>query len=126
MTHETATPGEGGGTGSKTTDTPRIYAACLAAYNNGHLHGRWIDATQDPETVRLTIALQAELHERLELYAQVYSETYDEPVDLKRLLPHILERFLTSDRGFQRRVAKPLRQEQTKPSDHSHTEKNND
>jgi antirestriction protein len=24
----------------------RIYVACLAAYNNGHLHGRWIDATQ--------------------------------------------------------------------------------
>ncbi len=23
----------------------RIYVACLAAYNNGHLHGRWIDAT---------------------------------------------------------------------------------
>lgn len=25
---------------------PRIYAACLAAYNNGHLHGCWIDADQ--------------------------------------------------------------------------------
>ena len=24
----------------------RIYVACLAAYNNGHLHGVWIDATQ--------------------------------------------------------------------------------
>ena len=24
----------------------RIYVACLAAYNNGILHGRWIDATQ--------------------------------------------------------------------------------
>jgi len=23
----------------------RIYVACLAAYNNGYLHGRWIDAT---------------------------------------------------------------------------------
>ena len=28
-----------------TLDTPRIYVACLAAYNNGRLHGRWIDAT---------------------------------------------------------------------------------
>ena len=32
------------------TPTPdpdiRIYVACLAAYNNGILHGRWIDATQ--------------------------------------------------------------------------------
>lgn len=26
---------------------PRIYVACLAAYNNGSLHGRWIDADQD-------------------------------------------------------------------------------
>jgi antirestriction protein len=28
------------------TTTPRIYVACLAAYNNGYLHGAWIDATQ--------------------------------------------------------------------------------
>ena len=33
-----------------TLDTPRIYVACLAAYNNGRLHGRWIDAT-DPHKV---------------------------------------------------------------------------
>ena len=26
--------------------TPRIYVACLAAYNNGYLHGAWVDATQ--------------------------------------------------------------------------------
>ncbi|HDZ74088.1 MAG TPA: antirestriction protein ArdA [Aurantimonas coralicida] len=25
----------------------RIYAACLASYNNGVLHGRWIDASED-------------------------------------------------------------------------------
>lgn len=29
--------------------TPRIYIACLAAYTNGTLHGKWIDANQDPE-----------------------------------------------------------------------------
>lgn len=28
------------------TDQPRIYVACLAAYNSGYLHGAWIDATQ--------------------------------------------------------------------------------
>lgn len=28
-------------------ETPRIYVACLAAYNSGYLHGRWIDAAQD-------------------------------------------------------------------------------
>jgi antirestriction protein len=26
----------------------RIYVACLAAYNNGILHGRWIDADREP------------------------------------------------------------------------------
>lgn len=31
--------------------TPRIYVACLAAYNNGRLHGRWIDADQSVEDI---------------------------------------------------------------------------
>ncbi|MCG8594183.1 MAG: antirestriction protein ArdA, partial [Kiloniellales bacterium] len=34
------------------TDTPRIYVACLAAYNAGHLHGCWIDAIQDAEDIQ--------------------------------------------------------------------------
>jgi len=33
------------------TDTPRIYVACLAAYNAGRLHGEWIDADQDAEAI---------------------------------------------------------------------------
>jgi len=33
------------------TTTPRVYVACLAAYNNGRLHGRWIDAAQPPEDI---------------------------------------------------------------------------
>lgn len=32
-------------------DSIRIYVACLAAYNNGHLHGAWIDATQDVDSI---------------------------------------------------------------------------
>lgn len=32
-------------------DTPRIYVACLAAYNRGILFGRWIDAT-DSDAIR--------------------------------------------------------------------------
>lgn len=32
-----------------TTDTPRIYVACLASYNAGILHGEWIDATDADE-----------------------------------------------------------------------------
>lgn len=30
---------------------PRIYVACLAAYNNGILHGAWIDAAQDTDEI---------------------------------------------------------------------------
>lgn len=29
----------------------RIYVACLAAYNNGYLHGAWIDAAQDIDDI---------------------------------------------------------------------------
>ena len=39
---------------------PKIYAACLAAYNHGHLHGEWIYADQAPEY------LQAEIDDMLE------------------------------------------------------------
>ncbi|UGQ22251.1 antirestriction protein ArdA [Brucella anthropi] len=35
---------------------PRIYVACLAAYNNGCLHGAWIDADQDAGEIRDEIA----------------------------------------------------------------------
>lgn len=31
--------------------SPRIYVACLAAYNNGKLHGAWIDADQEIEDI---------------------------------------------------------------------------
>jgi len=34
----------------------RFYAACLAAYNNGRLHGHWIDASSDIEEMQKAIA----------------------------------------------------------------------
>ena len=44
-----------------TTETqenpPRIYVACLAAYNDGKLHGAWIDADQEA----YAIAVEAQL-----------------------------------------------------------------
>ncbi|WP_416877406.1 antirestriction protein ArdA [Litorimonas sp.] len=33
------------------SDEIRIYVACLASYNNGILHGSWIDATQGEEGI---------------------------------------------------------------------------
>lgn len=32
-------------------DTPRIYVACLASYNAGTLHGRWIDPAHEVEDI---------------------------------------------------------------------------
>ena len=31
---------------------PRIYVACLASYNNGIMHGRWIDASADVDEMQ--------------------------------------------------------------------------
>lgn len=41
-------------------DTPQIYVACLASYNNAILHGEWIDATQSESDI------VAEIYEMLE------------------------------------------------------------
>lgn len=41
-------------------ETPRIYVACLAAYNNGKLHGRWIDVTTADEMDAKIKAMLAE------------------------------------------------------------------
>lgn len=34
---------------------PRLYVACLSAYNNGYLHGWWIDADQELDDIWLDI-----------------------------------------------------------------------
>lgn len=39
-------------TTSTATDSPRIYVACLASYNNGVLHGAWIDADKDADDIQ--------------------------------------------------------------------------
>ena len=36
----------------KNESNPRIYVACLSAYNAGTLHGAWIDANQDFEGIQ--------------------------------------------------------------------------
>lgn len=38
------------------TTSPRIYVACLAAYNSGYLHGAWIDADQDADDIHAEVA----------------------------------------------------------------------
>lgn len=45
---------------------PKIYVACLASYNNGKLHGKWIDATlsgdEIQEEVNTMLAFSTEIH----------------------------------------------------------------
>ena len=35
---------------------PRIYVACLAAYNSGRLHGAWINADQKPASLQSEVS----------------------------------------------------------------------
>jgi len=49
----------------------RIYVADLAAYNNGKLHGVWIDATQDLDDIQEQI--NAMLAESPEGFAEEYA-----------------------------------------------------
>ena len=46
-------------------DTPQIYVACLAAYNNGFLHGCWVDATQGKD----------------EIYKNIYNMLAESPIE---------------------------------------------
>lgn len=39
----------------KVKTVPSIYVACLSAYNNGLLHGDWIDCDQDPDDIQAEI-----------------------------------------------------------------------
>ena len=43
---------------TKTKFNPQIWVSCLAAYNNGYLHGKWIDEAQSPENIKLEIQEQ--------------------------------------------------------------------
>ena len=39
---------------------PKIWVGCLAAYNQGDLHGKWIDANQEPEELLEAIKVMLE------------------------------------------------------------------
>ena len=53
------------------TFDPKIYVACLASYNNGILHGKWIDAARDAEEIRDDI--QSMLKESMIPLAEEYA-----------------------------------------------------
>lgn len=54
---------------------------------------------------RMTIALPEPLREELDQYAAEHSRLY-EPVETAALIPHMLEAFLRSDRGWRSRKAR--------------------
>lgn len=54
------------------------------------------------EIVKITIAMSAELKAMLDHYAQLHAEVSGEKSDLARLIPYMLEAFMTSDRAFTR------------------------
>ncbi|MGQ4274175.1 DUF2274 domain-containing protein [Terrihabitans sp. B22-R8] len=65
--------------------------------------------------VRRTIMLPEPLSEELEEYAAEHSRLY-EPVDAIALIPHMLEEFLRSDRGWRtRRARKDRGDDRSKP-----------
>lgn len=55
------------------------------------------------EVTKLTFACPASLKADLEHYAALHEQTYGEAVDAATLIPHMLEAFMTGDRGFKRR-----------------------
>jgi antirestriction protein len=52
----------------------QIYVADLSAYNNGYLHGTWIDATQDEEDINAEIQTMLAASPVVELYGEVAEE----------------------------------------------------
>lgn len=52
------------------------------------------------QAVKLTISVPAQLKDDLERYAAAHSQLYGEKVDAAALIPHMLERFMATDRGF--------------------------
>lgn len=56
----------------------------------------------DTTPVKLTIAIDRQVNEDLELYARIYEETYKEKASVTALIPSMLQAFLASDTGFKK------------------------
>lgn len=54
-------------------------------------------------SVKVTVQMPQTLADELEHYAAAHSQMYGEKVDAAALIPHMLARFMASDRGFRRR-----------------------
>jgi len=63
--------------------------------------------------VKLTIAVDPDLHAALTDYAEIYAQTYSAPERIETLAPFMLEGFLNGDAAF-KRARKQLHQPKAK------------
>lgn len=73
-------------------DPPRIYVASLADYNNGRLHGTWLDATREPDDLYADISrmLHASHEPGAEEFAiHDYEHFGDAPIDEYDGITHV-------------------------------------
>lgn len=54
------------------------------------------------ETVKLTITMSATVKAELDRYAELHGRAHGESVDAATLVPHMLEAFMSRDRGFRK------------------------
>ncbi|MCJ0762662.1 DUF2274 domain-containing protein [Variovorax terrae] len=60
------------------------------------------------ESAKLTFSCPASLKADLDRYAALHAQTYGEAVDAVTLIPHMLEAFMTGDRGFRRKEQRAI------------------
>jgi len=60
-----------------------------------------LGALEDDKPVRVSFELPAEVHRELIAYAEVLGRETSKPVsDPVKLIPHMIRRFMATDRGF--------------------------
>jgi len=57
----------------------------------------------DRKTTKITFTASAELSKLLTDYASAYETEYDQQASITDLIPHMLEAFIKTDRGFQKK-----------------------
>jgi len=57
----------------------------------------------DRKTTKITFTASAELSKLLTDYASAYEAEYNQQASVTDLIPHMLEAFIKTDRGFQKR-----------------------
>jgi hypothetical protein len=62
-----------------------------------------LSALEDDKPVRVSFELPADVHRELIAYAEILAKETGKPVsDPVKLLPHMIRRFMATDRGFAR------------------------